>query len=90
MQVKEMKAFLAQFVGSSGKGPRSLTHDRTDRNTQIHTTEGYTAEFVDRSARQQAREENNNPQGFVLSSDVRHRPLKFIEGSFVTKIKERK
>ena len=56
---------------------------------QIHAAKAYTAEFGDMSARQEAREEKNNPQVFAPCSGVRHRPSKKknIEGSFVTKNK---
>ena len=58
---EEMKVFLAQVAGSNGKGPISLTHNIADRNIQIHAAKAYPAEYVDKSARQEAREENNNP-----------------------------
>ena len=76
IQAEEIKAFLGQVVGSSGKGPSSLIHCRTDRNTQICTAKAYAAGFVDKSARQEVKEEINNPQVFIPGSDVRHRPSK--------------
>ena len=89
IQVKEMKPFLAQVAGLSGTWLSLLTHNRTDRNTQIHVAKAYAEELVDKSARQQVREENNNPELFVWDSGVRHRPskMKSIEGSFITKNK---
>ena len=84
IQVEEMKGFLAQVAGSSAKRLSSAMCDRIDRNTQIHA-----AEFVDSdsSARQETREESNNPQVFVPGSGTRDRPSKkkSIEGSFVMK-----
>ena len=70
---KGNEAFLAQVAGSSNKGPRSLIHYRTDRNTQIHVAKACVVEFA---ARQEARDENNNPQMIVLGSGVKHRPSK--------------
>ena len=72
IQVEEMKAFLTQVCGSSGKGPRSSTHDRTDKNTQNHAAEAYSAEFGDKSFRGEAGEGNNNPQVFILGGSVRY------------------
>ena len=37
-------------------------HDKTDRNIQIHAAKAYASEFVDKNARWEVREENNNPQ----------------------------
>ena len=71
IQIEYMKSFLAQVAGSSGKGPTALTCNGVNRNLQIHKAK--------------VREENNNPQVFVLDSGVRHRPSKrkSTEGPFV-------
>ena len=91
IQVEEMKAFLAQVVGSSSKGPSSLTCCRTDRNTQLYTAKAFAVKFADKSARQEASHQNNNAQVFVLGNGVRHGPSKkSIEGSFVSKYKSEK
>ena len=52
----------------------------------------YIAECGDKYVRQEAREENNNPQVFVPGSGVRYGPPrgKSIEGPFVPKIKAKK
>ena len=84
-----MKAFLGQATRSSGNGPSSLTHYKTDTNTHISAAKTYALENVDKNARQEPREDNNNSQVFVLGSGVRPRPSKKknIDNSFVTKIK---
>ena len=70
-----MKAFLAQVAGSSGIGPSSLTCYWQQKYTD-YAAKAYAAEFVDKSARQEARKEHNNPQVFVPSTGVRHMPSK--------------
>ena len=87
IQIEEMNSFLVQVAGSSSKGPSSMKCDRADRNIKIHATKAYSAEFTNRNARQEAREENNNPQFFVLGSGAWHRPSerKSIGDSFVRK-----
>ena len=47
-----------------------MTCDRADRNTQIHAEIAYDVEFANKDARQEAKEENNNPKVFVPGSDV--------------------
>ena len=85
----EEKTFLAQVAVSSGKGPDSFTHYRTDKKTQTHAAKVCGGEFVDKSARQEAREEKNNPQVYALGSGMRHKPLKeeITEHSFLSKNK---
>ena len=69
-----------------------MTHDRGNRNIQICPAKTYTAEFCNQIARQEAREENNNPQVFVPGSGAwhRHSKMKSIEGTFVSKKKSNK
>ena len=56
--IEELKSFLAQTAASSWKGPSSMTHGKVDRNPQIHATKA--AEFANKKARQEVREESNN------------------------------
>ena len=86
-QIEEWKSFLAHVATLSWKGPSSMTHDRVDRNTQIHATKASVAEFAKKHARQEVSEENNNKQLFVQDSVTRHRPSerKSIEGTFANK-----
>ena len=65
IQNEKLKSFLAQAITSSGKGPSCMTSDKADRNIQIHTAKVNPAEFANKKARQEAREENKNPQVFV-------------------------
>ena len=51
IQIEEIKSFLAQVARSISKGPSPLTHDRADRNTQIHVAKVYAAECVNKNAR---------------------------------------
>ena len=46
IQIEEMNSFLAQVAGSSGKGPISLTCDRSDRNTQICQAKAYATDLL--------------------------------------------
>ena len=85
-QIYEFKSFLTQMTSSSGKGPCSLTHERANTATQIHTAKAYMAEFSNKYACCEALEENANPHVFVPSGAARHGPTKTktgIEGTFV-------
>ena len=44
-QIQEFKSLITQVGTSSGRGLNSLTHDRADRNTQMHATKAYVVEF---------------------------------------------
>ena len=57
IQVEVMKAFLAQFVGSSGKGLSTSTCNRNDSYTKFHVAKAYSTELVDKSTRQKVREQ---------------------------------
>ena len=92
-QMHEFKSFLTQQTSSSGRGPCSLTHERSDIATQIHAAKVYTTEFNNTNACSAALQENANPQVFVSSSSTRHRPVKIktgIEGTFVQKKEQMK
>ena len=85
-QIHEFNSFLNQVTSSSGKGPCSITHNRTNRATQICAARVYMAEFSNECAHSKAIEENTNPEVFVPSGGARHRPVKTktsIEGTFV-------
>ena len=91
-QIHKFNSFLAQVTSSSGKGPCSLTHDRTNRDTQICTAKAYMAPFSNKHACSEAIEENANLQVFVLSGGARHRHVKTktgLEGTFVQKRKRK-
>ena len=64
-----------------------MSHQTEERNTQIHVAKTYAVEFGDKTATQEAREENSNPEVFVLGIGVKHRPSKRrnIVDTFVTK-----
>ena len=84
--IHEFNSFLTQVTSSSSKRPCSLTYDRQNRATQIHTAKAYGADLSNRHAHSKAPEGNTNPQLFVPSSGARHRPGKTktgIEGIFV-------
>ena len=72
IQIEEMNSFLEQVAGSSHKEPSSMTHGRASTNTQICETKAYAAKFSNKNARQEAREENKNPQVFGLISGAWH------------------
>ena len=95
-QIHECKSFWTQQTCSRGKGPCSLTCERANIATQICAAKAYIAEFSNRNAHCAALQENANPQVFLPSSGVRHRPAKTmigIEGhppTFVQKRKQKK
>ena len=92
-QIHEFKSFLTQQTSSSSKGPWSLAHERINIATQICAAKAYTAKFTNKNACSAALEENENPQVFVPSGGVRHRPAKTktgIEGTFVQTKKQKK
>ena len=65
---------LKHYMVFSISGLRTLMFPiHRDRNTQIHATKVYAAEFVNRNARCEASEENNSPQVFVPGSGVQYR-----------------
>ena len=85
-QIHEVKAFLTQQTASSGRGPCSQSHDRADIETNMHAARAYAAEFNNNKAHSAALHENTNPEIFIPSSGVRHRPVKTktsIQGEYV-------
>ena len=92
-KIHELKSFLTQITSSSGKGPCSLTHERANRGPHVCAAKAYLAEFSNKHAHCEALEENANPQVFVPSGGVRHRPAKTktgIEWTFVQKREQKK
>ena len=86
-----MKSFLMQQTTSSGKGPCSLSYDRT--NIEICVARAYATEFNNNKAHSVALHENTNPQIFIPCSGARHRPVKTktsIQGKYVQKKKQKK
>ena len=67
-----------------------MSHYTTDKNYTDSYSQSIYCELGDNSARQEAREENNNPEAFVPGRVVRHSPSKrrSIESSFVIKTKK--
>ena len=92
-QSYEFNLFLNQVTSSSGKQLCSLTHNRTNRATQICIAKAYVAKFSNKCACREALEENMNPKVFLACGGARHRPVKTktdMEGAFVQKKKKQK
>ena len=75
-QIHEVKAFLTQQTASSGRGPCSQSHDRANIEIQMRVARAYVPEFNNNEACSMALHENTNPEIFIPSSGVRHRPVK--------------
>ena len=85
-QIHEVKAFLTQQTASSSRGPCSQSCDRANIEIQMHVARAYAAEFNNNEAHSAALHENTNPEMFIPSSGVRHRPVKTktsIQGEYV-------
>ena len=92
-QIHKVKSFLTQQTASSSRGPCSLSCGRADIEIQICVARAYAAEFNNNEARSAALHENTNPEIFIPSSGVRHRPVKTktsIQGKNVQKKKQKK
>ena len=76
IQNEDLKSFLAWAATSGGKGQSSMTHDKADRNTQIHATRAYAVECTNQNANREVKDEDYNTHVFVLGSGACHKPSK--------------